>query len=354
MPELENLVLFLSTELSGRTVGHDCVELVAGLGVWFQVPVQHADALIPDQTPVFGLCRVVAEADFGVVYADEMGAGGISVARSVCINLWTQADLGWGSQADIGRGLVAHFGTGHWGRRIVMVGIDDGMVEAGKLDVEVEDGVPVARIVGIVGIVGRRVGVRMQLRGVSQVGAFETLDLPKDHLIQPLVVGNVAHLMFLQQVMEPLQLGGAADMLVVGRRLTVRLATARLLGDRGSGGVGKGIGRFVSPQPALLAALLQGAVAVEEGYGGTAKGNVVASSAVGADGRHIPDGDGQLGVEGQQRVVDGQAEPLVPDAGCLEVLVGGLGVDGEGFAVCVDLGRDVQFRGRAQVGATMA
>lgn len=70
---------------------------------------------------------------------------------------------------------------------------------------------------------------------------------------------------------------------------------------------------------------------------------VVLVSTLGIDRTQVPDGDGQLGIRRERAVVDGQREPLVPDAAILEVLVGGLRVHGERLGVGEGLDGDVEL-----------
>lgn len=96
------------------------------------------------------------------------------------------------------------------------------------------------------------------------------------------------------------------------------------------------------PYSTLLSARSQCGVIVEQRDGCAAKWNVMISVAtVRVDGGEVPDGDGELGVGRDGVVVEGEGEPLIPDARSLEVLVGGLGVDGERFGVCKGLDGDV-------------
>lgn len=111
----------------------------------------------------------------------------------------------------------------------------------------------------------------------------------------------------------------------------------------------------MSPYSALLATRSQGGVFVEERDGRSAERDVVVSiTAVGIDGREIPDGDGQLGVDGNCAVVEGERNPLIPYARALEMLVGGLRVDGERFGVGERLDGDVEFGMWTQITATVA
>lgn len=77
-------------------------------------------------------------------------------------------------------------------------------------------------------------------------------------------------------------------------------------------------------------------------------------AAVRVDRRQVPDGDGELGVDGEGAVVNGQLEPLVPDTAVFVMLVGRLGVDGQGLGGSEGLDGDIELRQRTEVTASVA
>lgn len=160
-----------------------------------------------------------------------------------------------------------------------MVGEDNRMIKARKLNVEVEDGSVVLRTA-----IGCRLSVYLVV--IANVCSLHSLNLAKDHLIEPFVLGEFTHLMLFQQTLQSFQLGSSLAVLVIRKESIVVLAAAATLGRGGprSGRVGKGVSLLVPPETTLLPAFPQGAMFVKEGDGGTSEGDVMASCTVVASG----------------------------------------------------------------------
>lgn len=109
------------------------------------------------------------------------------------------------------------------------------------------------------------------------------------------------------------------------------------------------------PDLALLPASSKSGIVVEEGNGGSPKRNVMALvSTARVDGRQIPEGDGELCIGRQTAVVNGQRQPLVPDATVAKVLVGRLGGDGQRLGVGKRRDGDVELGVGGEVAAAVA
>ena len=140
-----------------------------------------------------------------------------------------------------------------------MIGEDNRVIKARELDVEVED----CSVVLCVAIGG---WLSVCFIVITNVCSLHSLNLAKDHLIQPFVLGQFTHLVLFQKALQSFQLGSSLAVLVIGKELSIVLTTATTLGRGGprSGRVGKGISLLVPPETALLPAFPQSAMLVKE------------------------------------------------------------------------------------------
>ena len=203
---------------------------------------------------------------------------------------------------------------------------------------------------------------------VPRCRALELLNLAKDELIEPLVLRDLAHLMFLHKRFQPLHLRRpivhhgphccccccCCSILLVLMLLfllllrpSIRPPSPRRWLSMRRRRARKPIRHAMSMQITPLSALSKRVIIVEERYRRSAERYRVAVCLLslrillpgGDTGTRtarrgkIPDGDGELGAQRHGRVLDRQAEPFVPGARRLEGLVGRLCGDGERLAV---------------------
>ena len=179
----------------------------------------------------------------------------------------------------------------------------------------------------------------MYLRVVTDVGPLHALNLAEDHLIQPFVLRDLAHLMLLHKPNQTLELGLTPNLLFTDndRLIYCTPSTSSLWLLPWCCCVGKSIRRFVSPYTTFLTPIV-----IVEGYCRATKRNVVTRiAAVGVHRREVPESDRQLSVGWERAIVDRQREPLTPYATILKVLVRRLRVDGERLRIGERLDGDV-------------
>ena len=185
---------------------------------------------------------------------------------------------------------------------------------------------------------------RLRLCRLLHTLPLHLLDLSEDHLIQPFVLRDLAHLMLLHKPNKTLELSLTSNLLFTddNRLIGCTSPTSSLRLLPWCCCIGKSIRRFVSPYTTFLTSSPQRGVVIVERYGSTAERNVVASiAAVRVDRREVPESDRQLSVCWERAVVDRQRKPLTPYAAILEVLVRRLRVDGERLRIGERLDGDV-------------
>lgn len=185
---------------------------------------------------------------------------------------------------------------------------------------------------------------RLRLCRLLHTLPLHLLDLSEDHLIQPFVLRDLAHLMLLHKPDQTLELSLTPNLLFTdnNRLICCTSSTSSLRLLPWCCRVGKTIRRFVSPDTAFLTSSPQRRIVIVEGYCRATKRNVVTSiAAVRVDRREVPESDRQLSVCWERAVVDRQRKPLTPYATILEVLVRRLRVDGERLRIGERLDGDV-------------
>jgi hypothetical protein len=175
----------------------------------------------------------------------------------------------------------------------------DGMVKSRQLNVEEECAIDMVWVaigaeLALLVVLGAS-RARLGFCGVFHALALHLLDLSEHHLVQPFVLGDLAHLMLLHKPDQPFQLCLSFDLLFTddNRFIDSTSPASSLWLLPRCRGVRKPISGFMPPDTTLLPSSPQCGIFIIERYCCTAEWDVMAGvSSVRVDRRKIPKCDG--------------------------------------------------------------